>query len=128
MDKKSYILVIDDDPKIMAMIESWLKLEGYDVGIADDGETGLAMMEERSPDLVILDIMMPGIDGFQVLNSIRQQSNVPVIMFSARGEIQVISDALAFGADDYVKKPFDTREFLVHIRDKLRRTHSRLSS
>jgi len=123
MNEKAYILVVDDDHEILEMVERVLKLEGYEVGTAVDGETGLAMMEERQPDLVILDIMMPGLDGFQVLDLIRRRSDVPVIMLTARSETPIAGDALDLGADDYVRKPFAIRELMARIKAKLRRTH-----
>ena len=84
-------------------------------------ETALALLEKRRPDLVILDIVMPGLDGFQVLDMIRQHSNVPVIILTGRCEVTTVRDALALGADDYVRKPFSTLELLARIRAKLRR-------
>ncbi len=122
MSGKAYILVVDDDHDILEMVERVLRLEEYEVGTAIDGETGLAMIEERQPDLVILDIMLPGIDGFQVLNLIRKRSDVPVIMLTARSETPIAGDALDLGADDYVRKPFAMRELLARIKAKLRRT------
>jgi len=97
-------------------------VEGYDVITASDGSSALELLEEYKPELVILDIMMPGLDGFQVLDLIRKRSNVPVIMVTARGEVTSLRDALVLGADDYVRKPFSVRELVARVRAKLRRT------
>jgi len=121
MKKYPYIMVVDDEQAILRMLSRTLEPEGYGVILADNGSSALALLEECRPDLVILDIMMPGLDGFQVLDLIRQRSNVPVIMLTARGEVTTLRDALALGADDYVKKPFGRGELLARIRAKLRR-------
>ena len=115
------ILVIDDEEELLGMVENLLKLDGYDVSTANNGETGLAIMEEHMPDLVLLDIMMPGTDGIRVLQSIREHSGVPVIMLTARSEMFMMCDVLDLGADDYVVKPFSMRELRARIRSKLRR-------
>ena len=122
MKKHSSIMVIDDEQEILRLLKRTLEPEGCDVATANGGVSAFLLMEERRPDLVILDIMMPGLDGFRVLELIRQRSNVPVIMLTARGEVTTVRDALGLGADDYVRKPFHTRELLARIRAKLRRT------
>ena len=121
MKRQQSILVVDDDREILSMLNRILELEGYSVDIAADGRTALTLLEERRPDLVILDIVMPEFDGFQVLDLIRQRSNVPVIMLTARKEVTTLHAAVALGADDYVRKPFGTRELLARIQAKLRR-------
>jgi two-component system response regulator AdeR len=121
MEGQKSILVIDDQKEILGLVSRTLELEGFDVAVATDGKTGLDLMAEHRPDLVILDIMMPGLNGFEVLDLIRQRSDVPVIMLSAIGEMPTMCDALQLGADDYVKKPFGTREFVARIQAKLRR-------
>lgn len=121
MEKHPCLMVVDDEPAILTLLKRTLEPEGYSVILADSGRTALALLEERRPDLVILDIMMPGIDGFQVLDLIRQRSNVPVIMLTARREVTSLSKALGLGADDYVRKPFGRGELLARIRAKLRR-------
>ena len=103
------------------MLRRTLGPEGYGVIAADNGRSALDLLEKHTPDLVILDIMMLGLDGFQVLDFIRQRSNVPVIMVSARREVSTLRYALALGADDYVRKPFMKGELLARIRSKLRR-------
>jgi len=114
-------MVVDDGQEMLRVLKRTFELEGYSVGIATDGSSALALLGERSPDLVILDIMMPGLDGFEVLDLIRQRSNVPVIMLTARCEVTSLQKALVAGADDYVRKPFRTRELVARVRAKLRR-------
>lgn len=121
MKRKQLILAVDDDEEMLRMLSRILELEGYDVALAANGRAALTILEECEPDLVILDIIMPGLDGFQVLDLIRQRSNVPVIMLTARCEVTSLRDAVVLGADDYVRKPFYTRELLARIRAKLRR-------
>ena len=121
MEKRPYIMVVDDQQAILELLKSTLESEGYDVGVADNGKSALDLLEEHTPDLVILDIMMPGLDGFQVLDLIRQRSNVPVIMLTANREAATLRDTLTLGADDYVRKPFHRGELLARIRAKLRR-------
>lgn len=121
MKKHPYIMVVDDEQTILNLLKRTLEPEGYGVVTAADGRSALALLEEHKPDLVILDIMMPGLDGFQVLDLIRQRSDVPVIMLTARREVNTLRDALALDADDYVRKPFHTGELVARIRAKLRR-------
>ena len=121
MKKHTCIMVVDDEPGVRKLLKHCLEPEGYDVITVPDGNAALALMGKCQPDLIILDIMMPGLDGFQALDIIRQRSNVPVIMLTGRGEVNALRDALALGADDYVRKPFHTRELVARIRAKLRR-------
>ncbi|MFA4835292.1 MAG: response regulator [Dehalococcoidia bacterium] len=121
MKKERRILVIDDDEEILEMLRRFLELEGYNVITASDGEAGLALLEEQVTDLVLLDIMMPGLDGFKVLDRIRKRSNVPVIMLTAKGDALTVHKTIEIGADDYVRKPFSTKELLARIKAKLRR-------
>ncbi len=122
MEKHQLILAVDDEESILKLLRVNLSKEGYDVATAADGESALALIEERSPDLVLLDIMMPGLDGLQVLNLIRQHSNIPVIMLTARQEVNVLGDAITLGADDYIRKPFSIPELKARIKAKLRRS------
>ncbi len=124
MKTNQSVLVVDDDHEILRMLSRALELEGYDVIIATNGNSALALLEEHRPDLVILDIIMPELDGFQILSLIRQRSNVPVIMLTAKCEVTTLRDALALGADDYVRKPFRIRELVARIRTKLRRAEA----
>jgi len=121
MKKCPYIMVVDDDKEILRLLERVLELEGYGVVTTADSSSALALLDECKPDLVILDIVMPGPDGYQVLQSIRQRSNVPVIMLTARREASSLHKALALGADDYVTKPFRPLELMTRIKAKLRR-------
>ena len=121
MKKHPCIMTVDDEQIVLKLLTHILEPEGYDVIIATDGTVALELFEECMPDLVILDIMMPGLDGFQVLELIRQRSSVPVIMLTAKREVSTVRDALVLGADDYVRKPFHTQELLARVKAKLRR-------
>ncbi len=121
MKEHPYIIAVDDDHEMLRMLNRILELEGYDVVTATDGKSALELLDEHMPDLVLLDIMMPELNGFQVLNLIRQRCNIPVIMLTGRCEVTTLQKSLGLGADDYVKKPFSTRELLARIRAKLRR-------
>ena len=121
MKKCPNIMVVDDDPEMLRMLERTLELEGYSVAKAVDGSLALALLDGCKPDLVILDIMMPGLDGYQVLDSIRQRSDVPVVMLTAKCEVTALDKALALGADDYVRKPFRPLELVARVQAKLRR-------
>ncbi|GAI33549.1 unnamed protein product [marine sediment metagenome] len=116
-----HIMVVDDDPEMLKIINRTLELEGYAVSTATDGRAALALLEERSPDLVILDVMMPELDGFHILKLLRERTNVPVIMLTARHEPILVQKALVLGADDYIKKPFRPIVLIARIRAKLRR-------
>jgi len=116
------ILLIEDDIEICEMIKGFLESEGFSVTVAHDGESGYLKFTESAPSLVLLDIMMPKLDGFNVIQRIRSDSTVPVIIISARDtEFDKIS-GLGMGADDYVTKPFSMTELLARIKSNLRRT------
>lgn len=121
MRKHSHIMAVDDDKEVLRILKRTLELEGYDVAVAPDGGSALELLEEWQPDLVILDIKMPGLDGFQTLERIRQRSSIPVIMLTAKRDATTLNEALALGADDFVKKPFATGELVARIKAKLRR-------
>jgi len=121
MKKHPCIMVVDDEQAILRLLKRTLEPEGYSVIVADNGGAALCLLEKHGPDLVILDIMMPGLNGFQVLDLIRKRSSIPIIMLTARGEVTTLCDALGLGADDYVRKPFHRLELLARIRAKLRR-------
>ncbi|GAW92062.1 response regulator transcription factor [Calderihabitans maritimus] len=118
---KACILVIDDDPKITSLLRRSLLYEGYEVIVANDGETGLKLAAERNPDLVILDIMMPGLDGWEVCRRLRAWSKVPILMLTAKDEVSDRVKGLDIGADDYLVKPFALAELTARIRALLRR-------
>jgi len=113
---------VDDEPETIKYVGANLRARGYDVLSAEDGQTALRVFEESAVDLVILDIMMPGPDGFEVCRTIRRRSGVPIIMLSARGRERDIVRALDLGADDYLTKPFGVGEMLARVRAALRRT------
>ena len=121
MDKKS-ILVIDDDRNILAIIEMYLKKEGCTVTTCERGDTALEAFHKAKPNLVVLDVMLPGMDGWGVLGKIREESDVPVIMLTAKSDTMDRIQGLDLGADDYISKPFSIREVLVRIRAVLRRS------
>lgn len=116
------ILVIDDDPKITAFLRRGLVHEGYEVEEAHGGEEGLAAAAARPPDLLILDIMMPGLDGLEVCRRLRADSGVPILMLTARDEVADRVRGLEAGADDYLPKPFAFEELLARVRALLRRS------
>ena len=116
------ILVIDDEPNMLQLLERILTSEGFKVELATDGVNGLSLLREENPDLVILDIMMPGPDGFLIIDRIREESNTPIIMLTAKRDTESIKKAIELGADDFVKKPFRPAELIARINTKLRRT------
>jgi DNA-binding response OmpR family regulator len=116
------IFVVDDDERTRHMLKSMLRLEGYCVITANDATEALEQFDHETPDLVILDIMMPEINGYDLCQRIRQFSQVPIIMLTAKDSEQDMIEGLDVGADDYVTKPFQSRELLARIRASLRRT------
>ena len=116
------ILVVDDDDSIRMLLRRMLTMEGYDVDEAADGPTALAKLGARLPDLLLLDIMMPGQDGLELLEGLRRTSDVPVILLTAKGEEADRVLGFRFGADDYVVKPFSTAELFARITAVLRRS------
>ena len=120
----SKIIVIDDDEKLSGLIKDFLEPYKYKVVCFSHPEKALAKLKSLKPEIVILDIMLPDMDGFQCLRKIREDSQVPVIMLTARGEVSDKIVGLELGADDYLPKPFDPRELLARIQSILRRTQS----
>ena len=120
--KKTTILAADDDPQLLRLITRNLQLEGYDVMAASDGQQALEVIENNSPDLVLLDVMMPRMDGFTVCYRVREFSTVPIIIITARGQDQDKVRGLDLGADDYLTKPFSVDELLARVRAVLRRS------
>ncbi|MEA4913924.1 MAG: response regulator transcription factor [Clostridiaceae bacterium] len=116
------ILVIDDDRNILAIIELYLKKAGFQVYTCADGTSALAAFHETKPSLVVLDIMLPGRDGWAVLHDIRMESETPVIMLTAKGDTGDRVQGLELGADDYISKPFDAKELIARIKAVLRRS------
>jgi two-component system, OmpR family, response regulator MprA len=115
------ILVVDDDPQIVSLVKRGLAYEGYTVDAADSGEKALSTALQSPPDLVILDIMMPGLNGIEVTKRLRQGSDVPVLLLTAKGTIPDRVAGLDAGADDYMVKPFALDELLARVRAMLRR-------
>ena len=116
------ILIVDDDENIAELISLYLTKELYETRTASDGEEALTAFREFSPDLILLDLMLPGIDGYEVCRRIRQDSNTPIIMLSAKGETFDKVLGLELGADDYMIKPFDPKELVARVKAVLRRT------
>ncbi|NQT04372.1 MAG: response regulator transcription factor [Dehalococcoidia bacterium] len=121
MKKRTCIMAIDDEEEILRLLKNILEEEGYDFVGATGGDSAFPLMHECQPDLIILDIMMPGLDGFQVLNLIRRKSQVPVIMLTGKGEMSTLRESVEIGADDFIRKPFYPLELVARVRAKLRR-------
>lgn len=117
------IAVIDDEPHICDLLSLALGHRGYEVRCARDGAAGLTLVREWSPDLIVLDVMMPKIGGIELLPSLRRATDAPVIMLSARGEVESKVEGLQHGADDYLSKPFELNELIARVEAKLRRPH-----
>lgn len=115
------ILVIDDEPQIIEVLTSYLKKDGFHVIAAADGTKALQIAEREEPDLILLDLMLPDIDGYEVCRALRKRSNVPIVMLTARDEETDKIVGLELGADDYITKPFSPREVLARVRAVLRR-------
>lgn len=120
MNKRA--LIVEDDVNIAELFMLYLEKDGFDVSIAHDGGKGMAMFNELNPDLVLLDVMMPVMDGVQVCREIRKTSSVPIIMLTAKGETSDKVTGLDSGADDYITKPFEVKELLARIHAVMRRT------
>lgn len=121
---KERILIIEDDEAIQRILKRALTYEGYVVEAALDGESGLRLFRESRPDLVVLDWMLPGIDGLEVCQRLRAASKVPILMLTAKDTVQDRVQGLDAGADDYIVKPFQVEEFLARVRALLRRTEA----
>ncbi len=121
MLNRQKILIVDDDNNIAELISLYLTKEFFDCIIVNDGEEAITAFSDHAPDLILLDLMLPGIDGYQVCRTIRQISNTPIIMMSAKGEVFDKVLGLELGADDYIIKPFDTKEMVARIKAVLRR-------
>ena len=125
MAAKQKILIVDDDVNIAELISLYLTKECFDTKMVHDGESALKEFEIYAPNLILLDLMLPGIDGYQVCREIRAKANVPIIMLSAKGEIFDKVLGLELGADDYIMKPFDSKELVARVKAVLRRTERR---
>lgn len=120
-DKSLKVLIVEDDSAIVSLVSLGLRYEGYEVITSDNGLTGWQLFEEQSPDLVILDWLLPGMDGIKLCRRIRARSDVPIIMITARDAIQDRVEGLETGADDYVVKPFHIDELIARVHARLRR-------
>ncbi len=116
------VLIVEDDPDTANLVQLYLRRDGYKVLSAPDGREGLKLAQDAGPDLVVLDLMLPGMDGLEVCRELRRNSNVPIIMLTARVEEEDRLEGLNLGADDYVTKPFSPRELAARVRAVLRRT------
>ena len=121
MVSKQKILIVDDDNNIAELISLYLTKECFDTMIVNDGESVMPAMETFAPNLILLDLMLPGIDGYQVCREVRAQYSVPIIMLSAKGEVFDKVLGLELGADDYMEKPFDSKELVARAKAVLRR-------
>ena len=121
MAAKHKIMIVDDDSNIAELISLYLTKECFDTKIVNDGEEALIAFEQYNPNLILLDLMLPGIDGYQVCREVRAKANVPIIMLSAKGEIFDKVLGLELGADDYIMKPFDSKELVARVKAVLRR-------
>lgn len=122
MVEKQKILIVDDDENIAELISLYLIKECYETHIVHDGESAVAAFKTFAPNLILLDLMLPGMDGYQVCREIRKENNTPIIMLSAKGEIFDKVLGLELGADDYMVKPFDSKELVARVKAILRRT------
>ena len=121
MATKQKILIVDDDENIAELISLYLTKECFETKIVYDGESALLQLDTFRPNLILLDLMLPGIDGYQVCREIRKSNNVPIIMLSAKGETFDKVLGLELGADDYIIKPFETKELVARVKAVLRR-------
>ena len=124
MEQKTKILVVDDDANISELLRLYLEKDGYTVVIANDGRQAIELQKSEEPALILLDIMLPIFDGWQVCREVRKVSDVPIIMVTAKGETFDKVLGLELGADDYISKPFDTKEVLARIKAVLRRVNT----
>ncbi|MFZ0286394.1 MAG: response regulator transcription factor [Terriglobales bacterium] len=121
MNERRRILVVDDEPQITRVLRTSLSSQGYDIRVANDGETALEIMKDWTPDLIITDLSMPNMDGLELCRRLRVRTKIPIVVLSVRGEERTKVQALDAGADDYVTKPFGIEELLARVRASLRR-------
>ncbi len=122
--RRAKVLIVEDDPNISEIVRLYLEKDGYLVEQAENGSRALNLFDEEPPDLVVLDVMLPGMDGWEVCRSVRQRGRIPVIMLTAKGETFDKVLGLELGADDYIVKPFDPRELMARVKAVLRRSAS----
>ncbi|MBP5223001.1 MAG: response regulator transcription factor, partial [Lachnospiraceae bacterium] len=121
MANKQKILIVDDDNNIAELISLYLTKECFDTTIVNDGESVFPIIEKEPPELILLDLMLPGMDGYQVCREVRAKHEIPIIMLSAKGEVFDKVLGLELGADDYIEKPFDSKELVARVKAVLRR-------
>ena len=121
MNEKQTIMVVDDDPNIAQLVKLYLEKEGYEVTVETRGDDAMAAFQKNPPSLMLLDVMLPGMDGWQVCRGIRQMSNIPIIMLTAKDETFDKVLGLELGADDYITKPFEGKELVARVKAVLRR-------
>lgn len=121
MVNKQKILIVDDDHNIAELISLYLIKECFETKIVNDGESAILLFDSFAPNLILLDLMLPGIDGYEVCREVRKNSSIPIIMLSAKGEVFDKVLGLELGADDYIEKPFDTKELVARVKAVLRR-------
>ena len=124
----STVLVVDDEPQIAQIAQDYLRHAGFEVVVARDGPSAVSLARSRAPDLIVLDLALPGLDGVDVTRTLRRESNVPIIMLTARVEESDRLLGLELGADDYITKPFSPRELVARVRAVLRRADTRAAS
>ena len=125
MDSKKHLLIVDDDPEIRSLLKDYLHRADFEVSVASDGDQMKQVLKQRKPDLIVLDLMLPGEDGLTLCRNLRAESDIPIIMLTARGEETDRIVGLEMGADDYLPKPFNPRELLARIKSILRRSEGR---
>jgi two-component system, OmpR family, alkaline phosphatase synthesis response regulator PhoP len=121
--KKATVLAVDDDASILRLIQLIMEANGFRVLKASDGESALNVLNEETPDIILLDIKMPGMDGYTICQHIRKLSQIPIIMVTAKGSVEEITQGLELGADDYIVKPFSNKELVARIGTVLRRAN-----
>ncbi len=124
-DDRQRVLIVEDEPNIASFARMYLEAAGFEVSLAARGDDGLRMAEDESPSLVILDLMLPGMDGYEVTKRLRQKGHTPIIMLTARDDAVNKVVGLELGADDYITKPFNPRELVARVRAVLRRAETR---
>ncbi len=122
MSDKQTIMIVDDDPNIAQLIQLLLEKEGYEVNVQERGDEAVAAFQKNPPSLMLLDVMLPGMDGWQVCRAVRQSSSIPIIMLTAKDDTFDKVLGLELGADDYITKPFENKELVARVKAVLRRT------
>lgn len=126
MNDRQRIMVVDDDQEMLKLLNRTLELEGYDTVIVADGDSAVNLLDEIAPDMVILDTMTPGLDNLQILDQMREHSDVPIIILTTEYDVESLRQALSHGADDFIRKPFGMRAFLARVHAKLRRARQKV--